>query len=393
MIDIEIFKKFEFLEDAMEILVLTQQYPKENDLYKNNFVHTRLKSYLNSGADIEVTVFVPKKRNSSLCSYNYDGINVFEGNIKDFNALIMNQVYDKIIIHFLISRMVPFLLSYFQNTPKLIWIHGYEALSWKRRLFNIKSPDFIRYCLSNTLQLKSFRNYDIKQRNSQYIFVSNWMRDITKIDIGSNFKQYHIIPNGIDTAKYFFEEKDEKIAKKVLLIRPFNSRKYATDIAMKSIYEFSKDKTFNDFEFTIVGEGKYFEKDTKRIADFGNVNLVNRFLTPDEIKEFHSQHGIFLCPTRQDAQGVSMCEAMSSGLIPISSNNTAIPEFVEDGVSGYLTNNVKEIVQIFQKLGRNEIQVSEISRNARKQIEQKCSLEIVTQEELKLILNESMDGE
>ena len=37
-------------------------------------------------------------------------------------------------------------------------------------------------------------------------------------------------------------------------------------------------------------------------------------------------NGIFICPTRQDAQGVSMCEAMSSGLVPITLYNTAIPE-------------------------------------------------------------------
>ena len=37
-----------------------------------------------------------------------------------------------------------------------------------------------------------------------------------------------------------------------------------------------------------------------------------------------------LIPTRQDAQGVSMCEAMSSGLVPVTSNNTAIPEYVNE---------------------------------------------------------------
>ena len=37
-----------------------------------------------------------------------------------------------------------------------------------------------------------------------------------------------------------------------------------------------------------------------------------------------------------DAQGVSMCEAMASGLPVVSFRIDAVPEFVEHGVSGYL---------------------------------------------------------
>ena len=43
----------------------------------------------------------------------------------------------------------------------------------------------------------------------------------------------------------------------------------------------------------------------------------------------HRDHGVFLCPTRMDAQGVSRDEAMSSGLVPVTSNAAAVPEFVD----------------------------------------------------------------
>ncbi len=53
-----------------------------------------------------------------------------------------------------------------------------------------------------------------------------------------------------------------------------------------------------------------------------------------------SNYGVFLSPTRMDAQGVMMCEVMASGLLTISSDNTAIPEFIVDEQNGILIDNV-----------------------------------------------------
>ncbi|MGE8452035.1 MAG: glycosyltransferase, partial [Pseudomonadales bacterium] len=49
----------------------------------------------------------------------------------------------------------------------------------------------------------------------------------------------------------------------------------------------------------------------------------------------HKDYGIFLCPSRMDTQGVSRDEAMSSGLVPVTTAVAAVPEFV-DNQSGYV---------------------------------------------------------
>ena len=97
------------------------------------------------------------------------------------------------------------------------------------------------------------------------------------------------------------------------------------------------------------------------------------------------QNGVFLCPTRQDAQGVSMCEAMSSGLVPVTSNNTAIPEFVEDKHSGFLnTNNPVNFADSIEFLLKNPKIFLKISKNASSSIEKICSSKIVAKLELEL---------
>ncbi|HGL3845084.1 TPA: glycosyltransferase family 4 protein, partial [Enterococcus faecium] len=232
-----------------------------------------------------------------------------------------------------------------------------------------------------------YRKYLSYDTNSTFVFVSEWMKDIAEKDIKAKFTNFEIIPNGIDTEKFKYSSKDS-LKKNILLIRPFNSRKYATDVACKALELLSNEKNFSEYSITIVGEGQYYEKDTKALRQYNNVSLINRFLTSDEIVKLHSENGIFLCPTRQDAQGVSMCEAMSSGLVVVASNNTAIPEFVDDKTEGLLCKNAKDICSAIIKISNDDTSFDNISRNARKRILEKCDLNEIVWRELKLI-----DGE
>lgn len=345
------------------------------------FVHTRIKEYLKMRSDIEVRVFVTSRRSNEYC---YDGVKVIEGNSHNLEEYLINEKVDRIVVHFLTFNMTNALLKEGQNIPKFVWVHGYEAISWKRRVFNARSAKFLKYMIGNLLQLHNFRKFVKKSKKVEYVFVSEWMRKTAEEDLSVKFNKYHIVPNGIDT-KYFCGKKKAEDRYKVLLIRPFSSRKYATDIACKAILEFSKYKIFSKFEFTIVGSGKFFFKDVDAIKSFNNVRLVNSFLNHEEIKKFHQKNGVFLCPTRQDAQGVSMCEAMASGLVPVTTNSTAIPEFVQDKENGILTNSSHEIVSALLFLEKNEKIFLHISENARESIIKKCELDKVTEVELSII--------
>ncbi|EGP5169442.1 hypothetical protein EJX08_13150, partial [Enterococcus faecium] len=79
----------------MRVLILTQQYPKEADIYRNGFVHTRVKRYLNETSD-NYEVFVLNNRNNK---YVYEQVNVQEGTADKLREILDNKTYDKIIIH------------------------------------------------------------------------------------------------------------------------------------------------------------------------------------------------------------------------------------------------------------------------------------------------------
>ncbi|HCM89459.1 MULTISPECIES: glycosyltransferase family 4 protein [Vagococcus] len=366
----------------MNILVLTQQYPSKENLYRNGFVHTRIKKYLELDDTLNFRVYV-LSNNKEIMHYKYDEIDVTVGNEKELLKYLLEEKINHIFIHFLLKSMVPILLDErISKIKKTVWVHGYEALSWKRRLFNFFNRHIIFDIIYNEKQLRSLKNYVSRENNTDFVFVSNWMKKIAEEDVKIEFKNSNIIPNGIDTDFYTYSNKKGK-QKNILLIRPFNSRKYATDIALEAIRLLSKEKNFSEFKITIIGEGKYLKKDIKGLENYDNVKIISKFLNKNEIKMYHEKNGIFLCPTRQDAQGVSMCEAMSSGLVPVTSNNTAIPEFVDEQ-EGYLCNTPEELKDAIIDLQNDKI-IEKASVNSRLKIEKKCNLNNISNQELEFI--------
>ena len=98
---------------------------------------------------------------------------------------------------------------------------------------------------------------------------------------------------------------------------------------------------------------------------FSNVEIKRTFLSQNDISKYHNENGFFICPTRQDAQGVSMCEAMSSGLIPISSNNTAIPEFLPEKYN-LCFDNAKDSAKRIIEIINNETEFKNYLKNVQK---------------------------
>ncbi|WP_113075250.1 glycosyltransferase family 4 protein [Petrotoga sp. 9PW.55.5.1] len=373
----------------MRLFVISPGYPSENNLYNSNFVQKRLELYKNYNKNWQIEVLIYNKRAIKNNYYYFNNIKVHNCNLNGILENYYSMKPDLILIHFFHRDLFENFIKKI-NEPILIWVHGAEALSWKRRLFNFSvSPiKFIKYVISNSLQLRKFSSlidYSKKTGRIKFIFVSKWMKDVCFKDTKNSTDNFEIIPNVVDTDFFDYVPKDFLQRRNILLIRNFDSKKYATDIAIKAILYLSKNyKGFKGLNFTIIGKGKLWHKLTKRIKNFSNVRLINKFLTHEEIKKYHSENGVFLCPTRQDSQGVSMCEAMSSGLVPISSNNTAILEFL-NREAGYLTNNFIEIAKAIEELNDNPKLFSEKSIKVANLIRNLASFEKTIKKEIDLI--------
>lgn len=131
----------------------------------------------------------------------------------------------------------------------------------------------------------------------------------------------------------------------------------------------------------------FFSELTLPLRKFKNVKLRKRFLDQEEISRLHAENGIFMAPTRFDSQGVSMCEAMSSGLVPISSETAAIPEFVRNGETGLLVppETPEALADAVEELYFDSELFSRLSSAAASSIGDQCGRSATTDRELELI--------
>jgi glycosyltransferase involved in cell wall biosynthesis len=368
----------------MRLLILDEGYPHPDNLMGDVFVHVRVKEYAKHH-EVKAFAYFYEPR-----EIEYEGIQVrfFDDTDKIVQA-VKEYNPDKILIHFYQSWMLEKVLKQFQ-VPVMIWVHGYEALGWYRRLFNFSwySPVLLNYVKKNTVQQYHFHKlirYANQNDRIQFVFVSDWMRRITETDSLAKIKRKSIIANPIDTDLFHYRDKDTELRKKILLLRSFTTRKYANDISVEAILKLSKKPFFEELEFTLIGKGPFFDKLTPPLKQFPNVSLQQTAIRQRHIPELHAAHGVFLCPTRQDAQGVSMCEAMSSGLIPVTSDNTAIPEFVSDNQTGFLTRNSDDVAAAIEKLYHQPELFRKMSEATASSVRKLCSLEEIVSKELKLI--------
>jgi L-malate glycosyltransferase len=372
----------------MKIVVISPDYPGPDNIYGDVFVHTRLKAYARH-CEVRVIGFNPFLKHAR--EYTYEGITAFvTSDVGAWQNRLAASAPDVIVVHFIHHLYMEFLLA--TGKPIVVFVHGFEATLWKRRLHNYDSITSLRYLLpyviANRKQLrglKMFINAANSRTDIQFIFVSEWLKNAVEEDLSIRIKNGKVIPNPIDTDLFKGAEKTETDRRKILLIRSFKARNYGNDISIDAILKLSRKPFFGDMQFAIYGEGYLFKPLTRQLLGFPNVTLHNYFVENKRLPEIHGSFGVFLCASRMDTQGVSMCEAMSSGLVPMTSEIGGIPEFVTRQ-SGFMTRDADELAEKIEYLYYHPKEFIQLSRQARNGIVEKCSLHRIVAEELQVIL-------
>ena len=73
----------------------------------------------------------------------------------------------------------------------------------------------------------------------------------------NNFK---VISNPVDISYFRKFNRSKKIRNNILIIKNYESYKYAGDTTIDYLLKFSKMKLFNNFKFTLIGKGPILEK-------------------------------------------------------------------------------------------------------------------------------------
>jgi glycosyltransferase involved in cell wall biosynthesis len=117
------------------------------------------------------------------------------------------------------------------------------------------------------------------------------------------------------------------------------------------------------------------------------VQIEVRTLRHAEVPELLQQYDYFVAPSRNDTQGVTMCEAMACGMPAVATRVGGIPEFVRDGVDGYLVppEDPDSLRDAVLRLVEDPSRCREMGRNARARIIELCSSGKVIPRELRIL--------
>lgn len=368
-------------------LILTNQYPAYEDLYRNAFIHTRVKAYAAKGFDFDIFCL---KENQAISYREFEDVNVLSGSEEALRKLLDSGRYKTICVHFLAPQMWAVLKDYLDTIQVRVWLHGAEIHPWHRRMYNYVNDEQIERAKKESETRMQFWQTVLEpiHKNLKFIFVSKSFSEEVMEDVGIQFSsnQYSIIHNPIDTDFFSYAEKNIEQRKKILSIRPFASRQYANDLSVQAIIELSKLKNFAELEFRIIGDGILFDETVEPLRQFKNVILEKRFVTQTEIAALHKDYGIFLCPTRWDSHGVSRDEAMSSGLVPITTKVAAIPEFVDHNTSMLVSpDDPMALASAVQELLERGEKYLQISKSAAELVRRQRNINHIAAAELKII--------
>lgn len=213
------------------------------------------------------------------------------------------------------------------------------------------------------------------------------------IILWSNWAKKGYIQDGVDPSKisvippaFVTSHKEIQHKSKNILFIGRDYRRKGGDVALQVFGKLRK--SFDNLRLTFIGkiEDRNTLEKVRRdnsISYFDHVSLQNLHET------ILPSSDIFLLPTTAEAYGMSIIEAMCKGVPVVASSVSAIPEVVEDGVSGFLATPglVDQFTENCARLLADEGLRKKLGNNARSKVETTFSPERIGRELYNLYLD------
>lgn len=315
----------------LRVAVVCPAYPGGATDYGGEFVRARVVLYERFG--LEPTVIVAPNRADEIDVGELDGIRVVRTDADGLAEALAKAAPEAIFVHHMESHLWSTLRSVAEKTPMVVWVHGFEARSWRELAGNL-DEGYVNAHLDDLEATDATRRTTMAtvfaERGIVKVFVSNFMRGVAEGFAGQAARNARVIPNVVNEEVFPYQPREPESRFRILWVRSFAKRNYANDQSRDAILHLSKHPSFDQMHVTVVGDGRFFQASTAPLANFPNVHINRGFVSQEQLAELHAAHGIMLVPTRWDSQGLTCCEAMSSGLVPVTTRTAAVPEYVPE---------------------------------------------------------------
>ena len=194
-------------------------------------------------------------------------------------------------------------------------------------------------------------------------------------------KNIHIVPTGIEVDRFFKENVNIKIVQDLRKKLGYTKK----DIVLIFVGRIAKEKNIEfllnahkkiitknpNIKLLIVGDGpdkKRFEELTIEMKIDKNVKFVGK-IPWDETEFYYNASDIFVTASTTDTPGLTIIEAMASGVAPVCINDDAFIGTITNNLNGYIFNNETEYCNLILELANNKNMRLKTGEQARIQAE------------------------
>jgi glycosyltransferase involved in cell wall biosynthesis len=266
--------------------------------------------------------------------YNIIRIASHRDGSKIYKFLVAIKAYIKFI--YLLFRHI--------NCDKIVHLHVSSNASYFRKsvffyiaklfnckiIFHIHAGKFIKFYNNSKLLIRRNISFILNHSNLIISLSHNWKNYLLNSNITNNRKIF-VLPNPINTCAY--KQSDLKTLN-ILFLGRLGKNKGTYDI-LKIIPKVVESNP--NVRFLFAGDG-----DVKAIAEQAfkdkidkNVKLLG-WVSGNQKYELLGSGYMLLLPSYYESFGISIIEAMASGMPVIASNVGAIPEIIKHGYNGFI---------------------------------------------------------
>lgn len=201
---------------------------------------------------------------------------------------------------------------------------------------------------------------DEAREASHHIVASSYSEKALKFD-GVSETGIYKIPYGVDSNKFI--EPQRTYARdhlNILFMGEVNQRK-----GIRQVLEAAKCLDNRNYIFNIVGDGA--NHCSELYAPYRNdVNILGYVSFEELLHQLATSH-VFVFPTMGEGFGLVLLEAMAAGVVPITTENCAGRDIVEDGVNGFIipVGDTDRLVEVVKWCGENPESLAIMAEKAR----------------------------
>ena len=263
------------------------------------------------------------------------------------------------------------------------------------KIIKSKSPDFIYlnipwptmgFIMLLVCSIKSFKSIalfhcvpeDLKQnyfrkiiynlyisRNITLLTQTNSKASLLKKQLGSNNIKINILPNGIYINELLHSKRDYELLNKEY-IKLISVGRLSFEKGYRILFKEIKNIDFVEFKLDVFGEGPLYNNLVSQINEYGLHNKVKLNGYSENIITLMMGYDFLILSSLHESFPTVILEAMSSGLIVISSNFKGVDEIIDHEKDGFIcdfsvSGSFKNLIS---RLLSDEFDLNKVSQNA-----------------------------